>query len=133
MPNITAFNPEKHHIHLAAFITTKEGEPFKLRAILDTGAPATELSDQFLLHAGILESHQGDVTVKPGLETQKYGKITLPSFKICSHEIPNMTVYISHFEKSWGIDALIGLDFLRRFRTTIDYQKGQIETEPFSA
>lgn len=131
MPHITPFDSARHHIHLSAFITTQEGDIFKLRAILDTGAPSTEVSDQFLMHAGLLNARQEGVTVKPSLETQKYSKIRLPIFQICSHKIANMEVYISRFEKSWGIDALIGLDFLRRFRTTIDYQKGQIETEPF--
>ena len=39
--------------------------------------------------------------------------------------------YVSHYEKHWGVDALIGLDFFRQFRVTIDYKVGQIITEPF--
>ncbi len=41
-----------------------------------------------------------------------------------------LKVYVSHFEKSWGIKALIGLDFFRYFRVTIDYKAGHLITEP---
>ena len=42
-----------------------------------------------------------------------------------------MTHYTS-FEKDWGVDALIGLDFFRHFRVTVDYKAGQIITEQFN-
>lgn len=131
MPNITAFNRQRHHIHLAVFVTTKEGARLKLRAILDTGAPVTELSDQFLHYSGIMELHKEDIVLRPGLETQKYGKITLPYIEICQNKISNMTTFISRFEKSWGVDALIGLDFFRKYRVTVDYSRGHIITEPY--
>ena len=40
-------------------------------------------------------------------------------------------VFVSHFEQSWGIDALIGLDFFRRFLVTIDYVNGVLVTSPY--
>ncbi|MBI2344297.1 MAG: hypothetical protein HYV02_08215 [Deltaproteobacteria bacterium] len=58
--------------------------------------------------------------------------IVLPLVEICSHRIENFPVYVSHFEKSWGIDALIGLDFFRQFRVTIDYQQGALTTESYA-
>lgn len=61
-----------------------------------------------------------------GLQTQKYGKIILPHIQVCGHTIEKLEVFVSHFEKSWGIDALIGLDFLRQFKVEIDYSKGII-------
>ena len=36
-----------------------------------------------------------------------------------------------HFEKSWGIDALIGLDFFRSFRVEINYSKGILISDLF--
>jgi hypothetical protein len=33
--------------------------------------------------------------------------------------------------EDWGVDALVGLDFFKQFRVTIDYKAGQIITEPF--
>jgi hypothetical protein len=69
--------------------------------------------------------------IPTGLQTHKYGKLTVPSVKICGHEITAFEVIVSSFEASWGIDALIGLDFFRRFLITIDYSKGVLITEPY--
>ncbi|GEM_PF-5774242 len=41
MPNITAFDTEAHHLRLSALVTSVTGVQYKIRTILDTGAPAT--------------------------------------------------------------------------------------------
>jgi hypothetical protein len=71
------------------------------------------------------------VNIKQGLQTQKYNKISLPSVEICGHKINNFEVFVSRFEESWGVDALIGLDFFRRFIVTVDFSKGLIITNHF--
>lgn len=130
MPNITTFDTSARYIHLHIYVTTHDGKRHKFDVILDTAAPSTEFSDEALETMGFLQSRQEDVQLKLGLQTQKYGKIILPQVEICRHRIEALDVYVSHFDKSWGIKALIGLDFFRRFRTTIDYEKGEIVTEP---
>src|SRR3990167_7391583 len=100
MPNVTLFDTRARYIFLPIFITTKSGKKIELDAILDSGAPNTELSDQALERAGFLDP------------------------------VNNLEVYVSHFEKSWGVDALIGLDFFKRFRVTVDYKAGHLITAP---
>jgi hypothetical protein len=39
---------------------------------------------------------------------------------------------VSRFDPAWGIGALIGLDFFRRFKVTIDYGKAVLVCEPVS-
>lgn len=131
MPNTSAFNTKLHHIRLLMFVHAADGTRYKLRAILDTGAVFTEISDQFLQYSGIAPVSKQDVNLKAGLQTQKYNKVILPTVEICGHTLPDMTVYVSRFERSWGVDALIGLDFFRRFRVTVDYRAGHIITEPY--
>lgn len=131
MPNITVFDPKEHHIRLVGSMKTADNVNYEFRAILDTGAPWSEFSDQFLLAVGVLNSQKLSLATKEGLQTQKYGKLVLPQIKICGHVIQKTLVYISHFEKHWGVDALIGLDFFRRFQVTINYSKGAIVTGPF--
>lgn len=133
MPNITVFDTTAHHIRLFALVLTATGVQHKIRAILDTGAPATEFSDQFLRYAGLLADQQDSITIKPGLQTQKYGRIKIPHITICGHALESFPVYVSHYEKSWGVDALIGLDFFRCFCVTIDYSRGEILTAPHQA
>ena len=129
----TSFDVNSHHIHLEFVITGSNGVSYSVAGILDTGAPSTEFSDQFLLHTGFLDSTNQNISVKSGLQTQKYGVITLPSVTICGHQINDFEVFVSHFEQSWGIDALIGLDFFRRFLVTIDYVNGVLVTSPYKS
>lgn len=131
MPNITVFDPREHHIRLVGRMKTVGGLDYEFRAILDTGASFTEFSDQFLEVVGILPEIDRSVTTKAGLQTQKYRKLILPQVDIYGHVITEMPVYVSHFEKHWGVDALIGLDFFRMFRVTVDYKEGHIITEAY--
>lgn len=77
--NITSFDTQKHHIHLECFVTDAHGIISSISGILDTGAPQTEFSDQFLTYAGFLKSRSENVIIPTGLQTHKYGKLMLPS------------------------------------------------------
>jgi hypothetical protein len=55
----------------------------------------------------------------------------LPLVGPFGHQIVNFNACVSYFEPSWGIDALIGLDFFRYFRVTIDFEQGVIITSPY--
>ena len=131
MPNITPFDPKAHHIRFVGSMTSSEGVEYEFRAILDTGTPWTEFSDQFLHAVGMIPEIDQTVNTKSGLQTQKYARLTVPHVTVCGHDIHELSVSVSHFEKHWGIDALIGLDFFKMFRTTIDYKAGQIITEAY--
>jgi hypothetical protein len=131
MPNFTKFDPRERYIVLAILVADRDGEKHLMKALLDTGAPTTEFSDEALHYAGFLGATNQDIGLKPGLQTQKYGRVVLPCVEICSHALTDLEVFVSHFEKSWGIKALIGLDFFRRFKVTVDYKRGLIVTEPY--
>lgn len=130
MPSVTIFDPRARYIFLPIFVTDTKGRRHEFDALLDTGAPMTEFSDIALQYAGLLDVPPQDVPIEHSLQTHKYGRIVLPAVEICSQALSNLNVYVSRFEKSWGIKALIGLDFFRRFRVTIDYQQGHLLTEP---
>ena len=125
----TYFETERHHIHLELTLV-KDDREYSVDAILDTGAPVTEFSDQFLLFAGFIDSIDADISIKTGLQSQKYNRIKLPSIKICGQTVSDYEICVSYFEESWGIDALVGLDFFRRFKVEIDYSRGRIMTTP---
>ena len=129
--NITSFDTSRHHIHIELMVTDSKGTLHSVAGILDTGAPRTEFSDQFLMHMGFLNTRNEEAKLKPGLQTQKYGIVGLPSVIICGHQISPFEVFVSYFEQSWGIDALVGLDFFRRFLVKIDYINGILITSPY--
>ncbi len=130
MQSITTFNSDLRYIFLPIFLKTKDNVSYEFEAILDTGAPLTEFSDEALQFMGLLNYKKENVQLKPGFQTQKYDKVVIPEIQICSQIVENLPVYVSHFEKSWGIKALIGLDFFRRFEVLINYKLGQIITQP---
>ncbi|MFA4874315.1 MAG: hypothetical protein WC690_03140, partial [bacterium] len=109
MPNITVFDPADHHIRFVGAMKVSDGSRYEFRAVLDTGAPVTEFSDQFLYAAGLIPAVDASVSIKTGLQTQKYGKLILPQVEICGHALKDMPIFLSHFENHWGVDALIGL------------------------
>jgi len=131
MPNITPFDPKAHHIRFVGSMTSSDGVEYEFRAILDTGAPWTEFSDQFLHAIGMITEIDQAVSTKSGLQTQKYDRLIVPHVIVCGHDMHELSVSVSHFENHWGIDALVGLDFFKMFRTTIDYKAGQIITEAY--
>lgn len=129
MQTTTTFNTAGRYIIIPIFVTTAAARRQQFRAILDTGAPRTELSDEALRYAISDVEPKRDVEIKEGLQTQKYADVVLPKVEICSQAIEDLNVYVSRFEKSWGIDALIGLDFFRKFEVKINYKLGTITTE----
>lgn len=128
---ITQFDVSKHHIHTIFFVTHPSTATRHIfRGIIDTGAPRTEFSDVVLARAGFIEATSTDVRIKEGLQTQKYGTVILPQVEICGQSFQNLEAFVSKLDESWGIDALIGLDFFRRFEVVINYKKAQITVEP---
>ncbi len=128
----TSFDTDKHHIRLELLVKNFNGIEYSVDAILDTGAPYTEFSDHFLKFTGFIDTLDRDISIKSGLQSQKYSKILIPEINICGRFLKDVEVYVSHFEESWGIDALIGLDFFRKFIVEIDYSRGIIKTKSFN-
>jgi len=126
----TVFDIERHHIHLEVIVINEKGIEYSVDAILDTGAPRTEFSDQFLMFTGFIDFIDESVKPDGNLQSKKYSKTEMPVVNICNQRLENLEVLVSSFEDSWGIDALIGLDFFRIFKIEIDYSRGIIITEP---
>lgn len=116
------------NIHIELTVKNNRGIEYSADAILDTGAPHSEFSDDFLYFTGFIDTINTEVSVRSGLETQKYDSIELPELIICSHNLKGHKVFVSTFEESWGIDALIGLDFFRLFKVEINYSTGELIT-----
>jgi hypothetical protein len=130
MRSTIVFDTSAYHIYIPVFLMLPDGRCHELDAVLDTGAPFTEFSDKFLQYVGLINATQRDVALKPGLASQRYGKISIPLLDICGHRLDNMQVYVSRFDVHWGVDALIGLDFFGKFKVTVDYRVGHLITEP---
>ncbi len=128
---LTPFDSEKHHIYIEFEITDNKGFIRYGIGILDTGAPRTEFSDLFLNHIGLFDIDHSKKMVFTKQQTVKYRKINLSSVKICGYQFRDTEFIVSRFEKSWGIDALIGLDLFRNSLITINYRQSAIISKPY--
>lgn len=132
MPSITPFDTSRHHIYTTFILTHPvAGTKHSFEGIVDTGAPHTEFTDTVLAEMGIIEAPKKDVQIKEGMQSQKYGRVTFPQLEICGQVMENFQGYVTRLDDSFNVAALIGLDFFKKFRVTIDYQKGQLLTEAY--
>lgn len=130
MQTTTTFDIAEHHIYFAAQIQDCNGVEHAFRGILDTGAPSTEFSDEFLLAVGILKPDEMQkVDIQQEQQTARYGRIVLPRIHCLGQTIENVKVKVVRFAEGWAVDALIGLDFFRKFEVRINYKLGTIVTE----
>jgi hypothetical protein len=131
MPNYTLFDTADHHIYVACHLVDWHGVTHAFRAIVDTGAPITEFSDEFLVSIGLIKAADlKAVSVSDLEQTKRYARLTLPKIDCLGQTMQNAPIRVSRFAEGWGVDALIGLDFFRQFRVTVDYQAGHIIAEP---
>ena len=96
--------------------------------LLDTGAALTMLSPLIVESAGYdvstAKSKQQIITGNGAIKVPiltvselRVGDLRVDNFSVCVHSIPE----VAH------IQGLLGLDFLKRFRTVIDYPNGFME------
>lgn len=130
MPHTTPFDTSRHHIFTTFIVThPTTGTKHSFEGIIDTGAPHTEFTDTVLARIGIIKAPNPDIQVREGLQSQKYGRITFPQLEICGQVLKNFQAFVTKLDESFGVDALIGLDFFRKFEVKINYKLGTIVTE----
>ena len=130
MRSSTPFNTAEHHIYTRLKIVSARGRTFELRAILDTGAPGTEISDRSLKKIGY-PLRPSNLKPKKHQQTRKYSKIRLTQASVLGQTLTDWIVRVSKFDESWQVDALIGLDFFRKFKVTVNYKEGMLLAEPY--
>jgi clan AA aspartic protease (TIGR02281 family) len=100
----------------------------KVDMILDTGAALTAISWSDLKVIGydpaIIPERQEIITAngiievpKLRIETISVGDLQAKNVEVICHDIPELA----------GIRGLLGLSFLKHFKTTIDYKEGYVE------
>lgn len=96
--------------------------------ILDTGATFTSISWSVALDIG----YDPAVSQKRVSTITANGIIELPLITVDGMEIEglrsqNIEVTCQDIPELAGVEGLLGLDFLRNFRTVLDYKKGFLE------
>jgi predicted aspartyl protease len=120
------FNPKQGLIVITAQIWGPTGDTV-VRLALDTGATSTLVNAAVLLTIGYdpaLAPHRVRMTTGSGVEFVP--RLTVQRIGALGREITNFPLLCHTLPPSALIDGLLGLDFLRDRRLTIDFRTGQI-------
>jgi len=98
-----------------------------LRLALNTGATATLVNAGMLVSIGYdpaIVAERFQVTTGSGVEFVP--RITLKKITALGQEKADFPVLCHTLPPSAGVDGLLGLDFIRGQRLTVDFRSGQI-------
>jgi predicted aspartyl protease len=105
-------------------------DAYLLRWALDTGATDSLLSAAILTAIGYEPSLATDriqITTASGVEYVP--RVTVEKLIALGTERHNFAVLAHTLPPSAGVDGLLGLDFLRRRKVTIDVRRGRLKLE----
>jgi predicted aspartyl protease len=106
------------------------GGEFSIRMALDTGATITSISSGILVMAGydpMKDLNRYEMTTVSGIEYVPMIKIE--SLEGIGQKKVNFPIIGHTLPPSAGVDGLLGLDFLRNQKLTIDFREGDITLE----
>jgi predicted aspartyl protease len=122
-----SFNPHRGLIIVHAELEGPSGSAI-LRLALDTGATSTAINVGMLVSIGYDPSLVPDrIQVTTGSSVEYVPRITLSKITALGQERANFSVLCHTLPPSAGIDGLLGLDFSRGQKLTIDFLQGQIK------
>jgi len=98
---------------------------------LDTGASTTIVSNEIIEKIGFQPNEIKDyVEFGDASQDHTVPRMILPSFRIGDTSVTNLEVLAYSLPEKYGIDGVIGLNFLRRFRRfTIDFERACLVLE----
>ncbi len=98
------------------------------RLALDTGATVSTLNQDTLDFLGYDTATASDrLRIVSATGAQVVGLVRVERIRSLGHESRDQIVVCHNIPAAAGIDGLLGLDFLRGRRLTVDFNSGQIE------
>lgn len=122
----TYFNPEDNHIPLSVQLSGPRGEAL-VRLILDTGASRTLVNRDVIERLGYsLSAGLPTARVATSSRIENMPIITVSQNSALGLEHGNLEVLCHNLPSGTRIDGLLGLNFFRNQRLTIDFREGLI-------
>lgn len=122
------FDPSAPVVLLKATITGRYSQTVHLA--LDTGATYTMIPWQIAEALGYApEVAEDRIHITTASGTEKVPLISVDSFAISGAKVSNLKVAVHDLPEKSRVDGLLGLNFLRNFHLSLDFQKGIIELD----
>lgn len=122
---IFQFNPKDNVIVCVAEAIGPLKE-YNLSMIVDTGASYSMIPKAVAKIIGLTGYYQS-VEIATGTKIERVSKSSIPIFKAFGFEYRNMSVLIHDLPSQIKADGLLGLNFLKKSKATIDFSKNLIK------
>ena len=104
-----------------------------MNAVLDTGAARSIIPPKIASNLGYDISEPKEMMEFSGVYSSGWSKvISVSKVEAIGESVNDMDIVLHQLAPDITADAILGLDFLRNFDTTISYSKGIVETKPIS-
>jgi predicted aspartyl protease len=124
-----SFEPEEGLVRVATHIWGPFGDTVACLA-LDTGATRTILSSAVLVLPGYDPAAAIErVRVTTGSGMEYVASVTVTRIEALGQERTGFPLLCHTLPPSAGVDGLLGLDFLRGWRLTVDFRAGRVAVE----
>ena len=126
----TPFNASGGLIIVTARLWGPSGDTY-LRLALDTGATSTLINAAILVYAGYDPSASPDrIRITTGSGVEYVPRVVTERIQVLRQERVGLPVLSHTLPPTAGVDGLLGLDFFREQRLTIDFRRGTITLKP---
>jgi len=120
------FNPAENHIAVLVRLFGPKGES-TARLVLDTGASRTLVNRDIIERLGYtLSAALPTARVATGSRIENMPIIVVNRIAALGRELANLEVLCHNLPTGTTIDGLLGLNFFREQRLTIDFREGLI-------
>ena len=121
-----AFEPRAGLVVIPAKLSGPNGDAV-IRVALDTGATSTLVGWDWLILTGYEPaSTLARVRVTTGSGVEFAPRVVIQKIEALGTEVENLPIVCHTLPASASVDGLLGLDFLRGQRLTLDFREGTI-------
>jgi predicted aspartyl protease len=100
--------------------------------VLDTGASTTILRESVLHDIGYSPEDLTEfVSFGDASQSHTVPKIVLKSFSLATANVKNLEVLCYSLPEEYGIDGVVGLNFLRHFNLFLNFEQGILTLNKF--
>ena len=125
------FNPQSNLIILDVQISYKASRRVKMA--LDTGASVTVITPQVAKSIGYSEEQLvPSLPMTTASGSEQTAQITLRFAALFSEKIASLDARVFNLPSDLKIDGLLGLNFLRRFNITMNFEQGALTFQRIS-
>ena len=129
------FNVSKDNLIILNLTVYSEtlASSFTMNAVLDTGAVRSIIPPKVASNLGYDISEPKEMIEFSGVYGSGWSKvISVSKVEAIGESVSDMDIVLHQLSPDIIADAILGLDFLHNFDTTISYSKGIIETQPIA-